>query len=106
MKDHRAIEEQSLRLHSAVADKLRQDAGVLVKARQRVETWCADGSVHPKYAQAWHKLLKNSTEEICRCLTEPGESMTALRQCSPFAGVLTARERWDILRQAREARAL
>lgn len=98
---HRRVEELSLLLHRAVADKLRRNPGVLTKARERVRGWLADGSVHPRYAQAWDHLLALSPAEISDCLVDPGERMRALRQCSPFAGALSPQERWRILREAR-----
>lgn len=103
MSGHRLIEERSLWLHRAVADKARHDPGVLSRARERVEGWLLDGSVHPRYAEAWRRLLSSEPEQVFDRLVDPGESMSALRQCSPFAGVLGPRERWRILRQAREA---
>ena len=103
MNGHRRIEERSLQLHRAVAEKLRRDSGVLDKARERVERWRRDGSVHPRYAEAWQRVLSLSPEEVSQRLADPGETMCALRQCSPFAGALEPRERWRILRQAREA---
>jgi hypothetical protein len=104
MNGHRRIEERSLRLHRAVADKLRSDSAVLAKARERVERWRLDGPVHPRYAEAWRRVLSLSPEEISERLVDPGETMCALRQCSPFAGALAPPERWQILRRAREAR--
>ncbi len=105
MNGHRRIEERSLWLHRAVAGKLLRDATVLAKARTRVERWRVDGSVHLHYANAWHRLLSQSPEEVAERLTDPGETMCALRQCSPFAGALAPRERWQILRRAREAQS-
>lgn len=102
MNGHQLIEERSLWLHRAVADKARLDTGVLVRARERVEGWLLDGSVHRRYAEAWRRLLSSELEEILDRLVDPGETMCALRQCSPFAGVLAPRERWQILRRARE----
>ena len=103
MNGHRRIEERSLWLHRAVGDKLLRDATVLARARERVERWRLDGSVHPRYAEAWRRVLSLSPEEISNRLADPGETMCALRQCSPFAGALAPRERWRILRRAREA---
>ena len=102
MNNHRLIEERSLRLHRAVADKARRDPEILAKARERVESWLLDGSVHPRYAEAWRRLLASQPEEVLSRLVDPGETMCALRQCSPFAGALVARERWRILRQLKE----
>ena len=103
MNDHQLIEERSLWLHRAVADKAREDPGLLTKARNRVESWLLDGSVHSQYAEAWRRLLSLEPELIFERLVDPGERMCALRQCSPFAGALDPRERWEILRRAREA---
>jgi len=103
LRGHRRNEERSLRLHRAVGEKLRRDPAMLAKARARVRGWQSDGSVHPRYADAWDHLLSLSPEEIFERLVDPGERMCALRQCSPFAGALTAQERWRILREAREA---
>ncbi len=102
MNGHQLIEVRSLWLHRAVADKARHDPGLLVRARERVEEWLRDKSVHPRYAEAWRRLLSSELDEILRRLVDPGEAMCALRQCSPFAGALDPQERWQILRQARE----
>lgn len=103
MTDHRRNEQRSLWLHRAVADKLRRDPAVLARARERVEGWRLDGSVHPRYVEAWRRVLSLGPEEVAERLVDPGETMCALRQSSPFAGALDPRERWEILRQAREA---
>lgn len=103
MHPHRKIEERSIRLHGAVADKLRLDPSILLKARRRVEGWLADGSVHPHYAEAWREILTLGPEQLAKRLIDPAEKMRALRQCSPFAGALTPQERWEILRQAKAA---
>ena len=98
MSDHRRIEQRSLRLHRAVADKLLRDPEVLAKARERVGQWFVDGSVHRRYAEAWSHLLSFKPERVAQRLVDPNEEMCALRQCSPFAGALDPRERWRILR--------
>lgn len=103
MSSHQRIEEQSIWLHRAVAEKVRQDATVLVKARERVAEWLTNAAVHPHYAEAWRGILAMTPEEVSQLLVDPGEKMRALRQCSPFAGALQPRERWAILRQFKEA---
>lgn len=103
MPDHRTLEERSRVLHGRVADKLKADGRVLSAARNRVDRWLEDGSVHPRYAEAWKDLLAEGPEVIARRLTEASEEMDALRQCSPFAGALDARERWAILRELRSS---
>ena len=102
MNGHQLIEERSLWLYQAVADKARRDPQVLANARERVEHWLRDPSVHPRYSEAWRRLLSSEPDEILARLVDPGEAMRALRQCSPFAGALDPRERWRILRHVRE----
>jgi len=72
---------------------------VLAKARRRVERWLVDGSAHPRYAEAWRRVLAQEPEQVAESLVDPGETMRALRQSSPFAGALDPRERWRILRR-------
>ena len=68
------------------------------RARARVAGWTASGSVHPQWSAAWSALLARPSAEICDKLREPSEHMAALRQVTPFAGVLDARTRWALWR--------
>jgi hypothetical protein len=102
--DHRLAEERSLALHRAVAGRLRQDASLLARARARVAGWLAAGPTHPRYAQAWAEVLRLPLDELCAAITDAGEPARALRQCTPFAGVVPPRERWRIWREVRAAR--
>jgi hypothetical protein len=95
---HHRSEERSIAMHRAIAAKLRSDPRILERARDRVSGWRADGSVHPTYVAAWERLLRLPLEEVVAALVDPGEQGRALRQVSPFAGALDARERWRILR--------
>ncbi len=99
MSSHLRNEQRSIALHRAVANKLSQDPHVLTRAKERVESWRLDGSVHQHYTDAWTQVLALAPEDIAQQLVDPGERMTSLRQCSPFAGALNPRERWQILRQ-------
>jgi hypothetical protein len=92
--------ERSRALHSAVALRLA-DGIILARARARVAAWRENGDVHPRYAVAWAELLLLAETDIARRLVERSELMDDLRQVSPFAGALGARERWQILRSLR-----
>lgn len=98
---HRLAEERSVALHAAVAERLRADPAVLVRARARVAGWLREGPTHPRYAAAWAELLERPVDDVCAALVERSERMSALRQCTPFAGVVDARHRWRIWREAR-----
>lgn len=73
-------------MHRAVAERL--DDSVVGVAQARVARWLEDGSVPRPWAEAWRDLLADN------------EVMRDLRQCSPFAGALSPRERWQVLAQA------
>jgi hypothetical protein len=101
MDPHELAEERSLAIHRLVAERLREDPQLVAAALQRVDTWLQDGSVHPAYAKAWHELLTGPGERLFQALTDRGERARALRQCSPFAGVVDPRTRWRIWRDVR-----
>jgi len=90
----------SLVLHRAVAERLREDPAVLGRARARVRSWRETGQVHPFYVDRWEEALRGTPEEVAARIVDPGEQACALRQVSPFAGVLLPRERWALWRSA------
>jgi hypothetical protein len=99
---HRLAEERSLALHAEVARRLREDPALLARARARVEAWLADGGpTHPRYAAAWRDLLAADVDDVCATIVDGSERMRALRQCTPFAGVVDPRTRWRIWREVR-----
>lgn len=99
---HRRNEERSLLLHRAIGQKLKQDPeGVLKVVWPQVERMAARPSSRP-YADAWRELLSLPLPELLSELVDPGQRMRDLRQCTPFAGVLTPHERWDLYRAFRE----
>ena len=89
---------RSLALHREVAERLRRDPELLNAARERVERWLAEGSVHAKWAESWSSILDAGLEAVIEVLTDTGSAAHDLRQVSPFAGVLDPRTRWMILR--------
>jgi hypothetical protein len=91
---HRRAEERSLALHRVVAARIRTDPAVLERARDRVRGWRDGALVAPFYRDAWASLLAMPVDELCTTLVRDDESMAALRQVTPFAGALAARERW------------
>ena len=105
MNLHELAEERSLALHEEVARRLREDPALLGMARARVEDWLRQGSVHSEYVRAWRGILRRPVEEIGDLLTDRSERARALRQVSPFAGVVPARRRWEIWREVRERMA-
>jgi len=95
---HRVAEERSLALHEEVVRRLRARPELLEQARRRVKRWADDGSVSRRYVSAWRDLLSQPLDRIVAVLLDPGERAAALRQTSPFAGVIDSATRWRILR--------
>ena len=100
--DHWLAEERSLALHQAVAERVRRTPALLESARARVRAWQADGRMNARYAEAWERVLALPIEDVCAFMTDRGEEARALRQSTPFVGVLDARTRLRIWRQVRD----
>lgn len=96
LPDHRKAERRSLRYHAAIAARLTIDPTIVVRAKQRVERWLADGTVARHYAEGWRAQLAAPPESLRAFLIDPSETARAFRQVSPFAGVLSPRERWAL----------
>jgi hypothetical protein len=89
-------QERSIWLHHAVAGKLALDPeGVLATARSNLEGLLAvhaEGRSMPWLA-GWATVLQSGAKAVLDMLTSRDELAVELRQNSPFAGVLTERER-------------
>ena len=96
---HRRIDERSLALHQAIADKLRADPSLLEIARENLHRWSRQNGRSQPYWDAWRKLLDGPFEELLASMVETSERMTAMRQATPFAGVLPPAERWAIFQK-------
>ena len=93
---HRRIDERSLALHRAIADKLREQPESLQIARDNLVRWRATAGRSLPYLDEWQRMLEGPLDNLLSAIESDDERMTALRQSSPFAGVLTPRERWAI----------
>ncbi len=70
----------------------------LFRAQARVAEWARTGSTHPHWVATWQRLLVLPLPAVIEALGDTGEAMTAARQSTPFAGALSARERWALWR--------
>jgi hypothetical protein len=98
---HRLAVERSLAFHRVIARRLIHDPLVLDRARERVRGWLSQTPERP-FAREWEKILAGNAESVAAFLTDRSGLAEELRQSSPFAGVLDARERWRIWRETRE----
>ncbi len=93
---HERIDALSLAMHRAIAGKLRQSPELAGIALDNLRRWRVSAGRSGRYLDAWAEILKGPVEEMLGLLEQDSEYMRAMRQASPFAGVLSAKERWKI----------
>lgn len=99
---HRIGEERSIEMHAEIARRLRAEPGLLDSVRRRLDESLASGLMHPGYAARWKELIARPLDELCAALVDPSEEARALRQSTPFVGILDAPTRWRIWREVGE----
>lgn len=103
--DHDGRDSFSRRLHREVGFRLAADPEAIVaRARVNLGVMRRANPAAEAWLGAWERLLSGPLDDLLALLADPGPQSRDLRQCSPFAGVLTPRERWVILRGIREER--
>jgi hypothetical protein len=100
--DHRQAQLRGLAYHRALAKRLT--ARMVSDARQVLAGWELEGRINAVYANLWRELLALPVGEIRRQLGADTERMADLRQNSPFAGMLSERERRAVLAAAGETK--
>ena len=105
---HELTDEISRSLGRRVAERLSQQPELLQVARDNLDRWSRRNASVPSllrcYAE-WRAILERPLEEICSLLNSDSEEARRLRQNSPFAGVLSPREVWELKRRFRHETA-
>ena len=99
LQGHRRIDRRSLALHRVIANKLQAHPALLEIARENLARWSASTSRSQPYWDAWREILDRPLPEVLTLLEEDSERMDAMRQATPFAGVLEPAERWAVYSQ-------
>jgi hypothetical protein len=106
--NHSEIDQVSLELARRVAERLRLRPELLAFAQANLVRWSEQNASAPSllrcYAE-WQKILTRPVEEICTLLCSESDNAQRLRQNSPFAGVLTSTEVWEVKSRFRHAPA-
>ncbi len=99
LQNHRDVDARSLALHRVVSAKVRGDPRLLLNVRQTLTRWRGqvDASSQP-YLRQWETALDQGLDACLSLCEEDSPRATALRQCSPFGSVLTAKERFLFLK--------
>jgi hypothetical protein len=104
MRSHEWIDQRSLGLHEAVADRIEAQPQLLDLARANLGRWLAAGRTPA--LEEWQQLLDRlSVTEVVALLRSADERAARLRQSSPFAGILAPGERQAILDRYESSRA-
>lgn len=99
---------RAIEIHRMVLEKLLTDPET-VMARARGQLAVLEGSAGARseaYIEAWRGLLDGPRVELVRVLLSTSERDVELLKMSPFASLLTDREREEVARRALERRAL
>jgi hypothetical protein len=95
--DHRLLDARSLAMHCKIARKISKDQSLLAIPQRNLERWRQRASDEPsKFIAEWQDILDEPWPGVMVFITGCSEKAMRLRQSSPFAGVLSARERKQI----------
>jgi len=96
-------ERRSLHLHRAIARRLDRDPeSVLARAWATLSLMRKNHPEAEQLLREWAVLLDRPLPELMEVLIDPSSWGRELRQVTPFAGVLSAKERTDVYRSFRE----
>jgi hypothetical protein len=105
--NHSETDQVSLELARRVADRLREQQELVEFARANLARWLQQNSSAPSllrcYAE-WQEILSRPIDDICNLLCSESDNAQRLRQNSPFAGVLSPAEVWEVKSRFRHAR--
>jgi hypothetical protein len=97
--NHELQDNISLEIARRVAARLRTSPELLSVARGNLDRWSrlnADAPALLRCYAEWRLILERPIEDICHVLCAETEEGQRLRQNSPFAGVLSPAEVWEI----------
>ena len=104
--NHSEIDQVSLELARRVAERLRSQPALLDVARANLVRWSQRNVSVPSllrcYAE-WLQILSRPLEDICALLCSESDNARRLRQNSPFVGVFSPVEVWEIKARFRHA---
>lgn len=104
--NHSTIDRVSLEIARQVAGRVRRHPELVDLARANLARWARQNAATPSllrcYAE-WQAILSRPMDEVCERLCAETDEGQRLRQNSPFVGVLSPAEVWDIKARIRHA---
>jgi hypothetical protein len=99
LMSHGVQDAVGLEIARRVAARLRASPDLLSVARENLARWSRTNANTPSllrcYAE-WTRILERPLDDICDVLCAENEEGQRLRQNSPFAGILSPSELWEI----------
>jgi len=96
---HRLAELRSLALHEAIARKLVRDLTLIEIAQRNLDALRKANPAGHVYHEQWQRFLQGDRISLLRMITSDSEVARALRQESPFGGILSREERLRVLQR-------
>lgn len=102
MKNHEDIDRRSFEMASRIVERIDEDPdrNGLQNARLVCKRWY-DSNPQPAIAK-WMQLLERDWQDIRAVLLDESERGREMRQNSPFCGILSSEERWEVYREFRD----
>lgn len=94
------IEQRILAQHQLIAQRLQENPEhVITHAKNNLQRWKKNyDDVYPAWFVEWQNILSKPVTEIIKLLTSEDPHAVQLRSSSPFAGVISSKERWNLIR--------
>ena len=98
--NHQDIDRRSLMMHRIIAARLRAQPELIAVAHANMARWnCPERAPW----REWSQILSSQTvEEISQLIDRGDEDACRMRQSAPFAGILSAKEVWELKRNFKE----
>lgn len=95
--DHQILDARSLAMHCKIARKIDANRALLEVPKRNLKRWrkIKSGPL-PAYLDEWQQILDKTWPEVAAFITSFSDEAVRLRQSSPFAGVLTSKERKQV----------
>jgi hypothetical protein len=95
--DHPILDARSLAMHCKIARKIDANRALLEIPKRNLKRWRkAKSGPLPMYMDEWQQILDKPWHYIAALITSFSDEAVRLRQSSPFAGVLTPKERKQV----------
>ncbi len=99
-RTHDVLDRRSLDLHRLIVEAVRSNPELMSKVRSNLDRWSetVSPSTQP-YIKAWNDLFEQGDEAMLKAAIAMGEHANAMRQASPFAGVLPHSVRYKFFKE-------